>query len=65
METDLDFYTRALVQELRAARRAVSRQQRIAHERRAAAYRLQLQRLAGTPTAMRPDLRLKPLPIAA
>lgn len=65
MDTDLDFYTQALCRELRAALAARSLEQRRAHERLASAYRLQLQRLACSPTSVTPELRLKPLPIAA
>ncbi len=65
MDTDLEFYTKALCQELRSAREAQSPEEKRVHERLAAAYRLQLQWVSLTPAAVHPELRLKPLPIAA
>ena len=64
METDLEFYTRMLVEELQAARRAKNPAVRRAHERLASTYALQMHRLENTPTLVTPS-RLQPLPIAA
>jgi hypothetical protein len=65
METDLQYYTRLVIEELRAARRADVPERRRAHELRANAFTLQMHRLENMPVASNPGLRLRPLPLAA
>jgi hypothetical protein len=66
METDLDFYTRSMVEALQAARRATCPEARRAHERLANTFAIQVRRLQATPTMVTPpQLRLRPLQLAA
>src|SRR3546814_2806556 len=50
METDLQYYTRRVVEELRAARRATTPEARRTHEQRATAFTLQMHRIENTPS---------------
>ena len=65
METDLQYYPRLVIEELRAARRADAPERRRAHELRANAFTLQMHRLENMPAASNPQIRLRPLPLAA
>jgi len=78
METDLQYYTRLALDEMRAARRAAdndlrraherraaSNDLRRAHERRASAFTLRMHRLESTPASISPLTRLQPLALAA
>lgn len=66
METDLQYYTRRVVEELRAARCASTSEARRAHEQRATAFTLQMHRIENTPfTKDRPAIRLVAEPLAA
>ena len=65
METDLQYYTRLVIEELRTARRADAPERRRAHELRANAFTLQMHRLENMPAASNPQIRLRPLPLAA
>lgn len=66
METDLQYYTRLIIEELRAARRAGSANERRAHEQRATAFTLQMHRIENTPAAKaNPAARLRPALLAA
>lgn len=60
METDLQYYTRRLLEERRAARVATSAIRRHVHQRRAGAFELQLNRLAASPMLNCEALRLRP-----
>jgi hypothetical protein len=66
METDLDFYTRCMVEALQAARRASSPEARRGYERLAQAFAMQAHKAENTPTLVTPEpLRLRPLQLAA
>ncbi len=66
METDLEYYTRAMVEALQSARRAATPEARRCYERLANTFAMQLYRLEATPTVVTPaPLRLKPLRLAA
>lgn len=66
METDLEYYTRLTVEELKAARRALTAEARRLHERRATAFTLQMHRLENTPAPPNnPVTRLRPAMLAA
>ena len=65
METDLDYYTRSMVEALQVARRASSPEVRRMHEQLASTFAMQLYRLEATPTAVTPELRLRPSRLAA
>lgn len=65
METDLQYYTRLVIEELRAARGADAPEKRRAHELRANAFTLQMHRLENMSTASNPAIRLRPLSLAA
>ncbi len=65
MDTDLQYYTRMIIEQRSLAMLATSAEQRRAHERRAEAFRLQMQRLSAEAAASAPETRLRPLPLAA
>jgi hypothetical protein len=66
METDLQYYTRLAIEELKAARGAATPEARRLHERRATAFTLQMHRLENTPApASNPVTRLRPATLAA
>ncbi len=65
METDLDFYTRSMVEALQAARRAKTPESRRRCEQLARTYAMQVHRLENTPTLVTPpQLRLRPRQLA-
>ena len=66
METDLEFYTRRMVEALQAARRATSPEARRGYEKLAQTYVLQVHKAENMPTMITPEsLRLRPLKLAA
>jgi hypothetical protein len=66
METDLDFYTRCMVEALQAARRTTSPEARRCYEQLARTFALQVHKVENTPTLVTPEpLRLRPLKLAA
>ncbi len=66
METDLDFYTRCMVEALQAARRTSSPEARRCYEQLARTFALQVHKVENTPTVVTPGpLRLRPLQLAA
>jgi hypothetical protein len=66
METDLQFYTRSMVEALHAARSAATPEMRRAHERLAKTFAMQIYRLENSPTVRTSEpLRLRPLRLAA
>ncbi len=66
METDLDFYTRCMVEALQAARRTSSPQARRCYEQLARTFAMQVHKVENTPTVVTPErLRLRPLQLAA
>ncbi len=66
METDLDFYTRSMVEALRAARAATSPEARRCYERLAQTFAMQMHRVENSSAiATQPQLRLRPLQLAA
>jgi hypothetical protein len=66
MESDLQYYTRLAVEELKAARRADNPEARRVHESRATAFILQMHRIENTPAlASNPVTRLRPVSLAA
>lgn len=66
METDLDFYTRCMVEALQAARRATSPEGRRCYEQLARTFAMQVHKVENTPTVVTPErLRLRPLRLAA
>lgn len=66
METDLEFYTRSMVEALQAARRTTSPEARRGYEKLARTYALQVHKAENMPAMITPEpLRLRPLPMAA
>ncbi len=66
METDLEFYTRCMIEALKAARRTTSPAARRRYEQLAWAFTLQVHKAENTPAAITPEpLRLRPLRLAA
>ena len=66
METDLDFYTRCMVEALQAARRASSPAARRGYEQLARTFAMQVHKVESTPTVVTAEpLRLRPLKLAA
>ncbi len=66
METDLEFYTRCMVEALQAARRTTSAEARRCYEKLATTFALQAHKAENTPTLVTPEpLRLRPLKLAA
>ena len=66
METDLEFYTRCMIEALQSARRTTSPEARRRFEQLASAFTLQVHKAENTPTAVTPEpLRLRPLKLAA
>ncbi|HEX8442074.1 MAG TPA: hypothetical protein VF631_00335 [Allosphingosinicella sp.] len=66
METDLEFYTRCMIEALQSARRATSLDARRRYEQLARAFTLQVHKAENTPTRVTPEpLRLRPLHLTA
>ena len=66
METDLQYYTRSMVEALQAARSAPTPEVRRAHERLARTFAMQVYRVENTPTMVTPaPQRLRPARLAA
>ena len=66
METDLEFYTKAMVEALQTARRATTPEVRRQQELLAKTFAMQVYRLQATPEVVTaPQLRLRPLRLAA
>lgn len=66
METDLQYYTRSMVEALQAARSAGTPEVRRMHERLARTFAMQVYKLENTPTLVTPaPLRLRPVQLAA
>jgi hypothetical protein len=66
METDLEFYTRCMVEALQNARRTTSPEARRGYEQLARTFTLQVHKAENMPTAITPEpLRLRPLKLAA
>ena len=66
METDLQYYTRSMVEALQKARSAETPEVRRQQERLAEAFAMQVYRLENTPTVVTPArLRLRPARLAA
>ena len=66
METDLQYYTRSMVEALQAARSAATPEVRRAQERLARTFAMQVYKLENTPTIVTPArLRLRPRQLSA
>jgi hypothetical protein len=66
METDLDYYTRCMVEALQLARGSTSPNARRHYEQLARTFAMQVHKAENTPALVTPQtLRLQPLKIAA